>query len=121
MNIISADGTPLPTPHKYRVLRADVDGENTTRNEAGFLVRERLRSGVYKLEVVWRVRASELATISSALSPAKVSITFFNPHTGTTLTRDMYAGDESIDILSYIDEDNPDNTLWEVSRNLIQY
>jgi len=121
MSIIEINGTPMPTPYKYRVLRSDVDSENTTRNAAGFLVRERLRSGVYKLEVVWRVKMPQLTTLTDALNPAKFSVTFFDPTTGTTVTRNMYAGDASSDLLSYIDEDNPDNSFWELACNLIEY
>lgn len=121
MNFLTLDGAPMPKPYKYRVLRSDADGPNTGRNEDGFLVRERLREGIYKLEVVWRVKMPELVTLTNALSPAKISVAFFDPTTNTIVTRNMYAGDASSDLLSYIDENNPNDSFWEFARNLIEY
>ena len=121
VSILEIDGVPMPTPHKYRILRSDVDGANTTRNEAGFLLRERLRDGVYKLEVVWRVKMPDLIILTTALNPPKFSAKFFDSTTGTIVTRDMYAGDAASDLLSYIDENNLDDSFWELSRNLVEY
>ena len=44
------EDTP-PTPTKYEVEIQDIDGEGTGRGETGYMDRERVRAGVYKLSL----------------------------------------------------------------------
>mgnify|MGYP001018491946 CR=1 FL=1 len=120
MAIISIGGVALPAPVEYEVSLQDIDSENTRRTETGVLVRDRVRAGVYKIQAKWRVTKTELKTITDALSPAKFSVTFFDPTTSTSPTRDMYSGDRQAKLVKY-DHILPDNSIWELSVSLIEY
>lgn len=119
MALISIGGTPLPDPVEYSVSLQDLDSENTKRTETGLLSRDRVRAGVYKIQVSWKVKKTDLITITTALSPAKVSVTFFDPTNNGNVTKDMYSGDRSGKLV--LMKPNPDDSLWEFSTSLIEY
>lgn len=123
MAIITIDSVPMPSPAAggYKVSIADLDSENSSRNEAGELSRERIRSGVYKIEITWWVSAADYAVVIAALAPEKISVTFFDPNTGAYQTRDMYTGDRSGSLRTYIDGANPEASQWELTANLTEY
>lgn len=118
--MINIDGVDLPSPVEYSVSLQDIDSENTRRTETGVLQRDRVRAGVYKIQVKWRVTKAQLKTITDALKPAKFSVTFFDPTTSTTPTRYMYCDDRNADLI-YYKEGSPDESLWELSTSLIEY
>ncbi len=120
MSIIRVNGIDLPGPTKYNVSLQDIDSSNTGRTETGILIRDRIRQGVYKITVTWLVKHSQLRIITDAISPAKFLVSFFDPTTGTTPTRDMYCGDRNGELKHY-DVNNPPNSLWEISTSLIEY
>jgi hypothetical protein len=117
--MIQINGVDLPAPVEYSVSLQDIDSENTRRTETGVLQRDRVRAGVYKIQVKWRVTKTQLKTITDALKPAKFSVMFFDPTTSTNPTRSMYCGDRNADLL--YNEVNPDESLWELSTSLIEY
>lgn len=118
--MIQINGVDLPAPVEYSVSLQDIDSENTRRTETGMLQRDRVRSGVYKIQIKWRVTRTQLKIITDALKPAKFSATFFDPTTSTTPTRYMYCGDRNADLI-YYKEGFPDDSLWEISTSLIEY
>lgn len=117
MAMIRIDGVDLPQPATYKVTLQDLDSENTTRSETGLLTRDRIRAGVYELEISWRVNREELQLITDALSPAKFSVTFFDPTSSSLKTADMYAGDRQGNLLFM----HAGQSLWELSCSLMQY
>jgi len=118
--MLKIGGISMPTPAQYSVSLQDIDSENTRRTESGKLVRDRVRQGVYKIEVTWQVEHSKIKTITDALKPAKFSVTFFDPTTNSYPTRSMYCGDRSGG-LKYYNAKSPDESLWELSTSLIEY
>lgn len=98
-NYITINGTRLPTPTTYRVQMADLDTENTTRDETGVLHRDRIRSGVYKIIVSWRLRSSILASVISLIQSSSFTVTFFDTNTMTYQTKTMYAGDRESEVI----------------------
>lgn len=98
-NYITINGTRLPTPTTYRVQMADLDTENTTRDETGVLHRDRIRSGVYKIIVSWRLRSSQLASIISLIQSSSFTVTFFDTNTMSYQTKTMYAGDRESEVV----------------------
>lgn len=98
-NYISINNTTLPTPTSYRVQMADLDTENTTRDETGVLHRDRIRYGVYKIIAQWRLTTTQLSSLISLLQNASFSVTFFDPNTLTYQTKTMYAGDRESEIV----------------------
>lgn len=118
MDIITIDGVPLPHPSSLKIGRSDLDSPDTTRNEEGFLQRDRVRQGVYKIELSFKAKtSSEIATLESAVQGASLNVTFPTPQGRQTKT--MYAGDRSIDVVLY--NGGGDKTRWDMSFNLIEY
>ena len=119
--IITIGSTELPAPVEYTVSLQDIDSENTRRTEAGILTRDRVRGGVYKIQATWKVTKTQLKMITDAVTPAKLSVTFFDPTTSTNPTRDMYCGDRAGKLVLLKDPNNPSSSLWELSTSLIEY
>lgn len=121
MAMISINGVDLPTPTEYSVALQDIDSDNTRRTEAGILTRDRVRAGVYKIEVAWKITKAQLKTITDAISPAKFSVTFFDPTTSSTSTKDMYCGDRGGKMMNCFNPAIPGENMWEFSTSLIEY
>lgn len=110
--------TPI-SPKSYGVQRSDLDSEDSGRSETGVMFRNRIRAGVYKIQVTWRVNRSQLSAIATAISPDSFSATFFDPTTASTKTCTMYAGDRSATMV--LNADTAAETLWDLSVNFIEY
>lgn len=110
--------TPI-SPRSYGVQRSDLDSEDSGRSETGMMFRNRIRAGVYKIQVTWRVNRSQLSAIANAISPDSFSATFFDPTTASTKTCTMYAGDRSATMV--LNADTAAETLWDLSVNFIEY
>ncbi len=121
MAIIKIGSTDMPAPTKYTVTLQDIDSENTRRTETGLLQRDRVRAGVYKIQVSWKVTKVQLKQITDALSPAKFSVIFFDPTSSSNKTADMYCGDRTGNLILLKDPNNPNESLWELSTSLIEY
>ena len=118
MAMITIDGVDLPSPSSFKIPRSDLDSGDTGRNELGVLQRDRIRQGIYKIELEWKgINSSELHLIESAIEPAEVNVTFPTP-TGMA-TKKMYAGDRNVEMIMY--DDNFDKIRWNISFNLIEY
>jgi hypothetical protein len=117
MALITIGTTPLPDPAEYSVTLQDIDSENTRRTEAGVLTRDRVRAGVYKIQATWKVNKTDLKKITDAVSPAKFSVTFFDPTTSSNPTKDMYVGDRTANLIHL----ESGQSLWELTLSLIEY
>ena len=119
--LIYINNRALPNPTKYNVPTHDLDSSDTTRNEQGVLIRNRVRQGVVKVELSWTVTASVVATIAPLVRPDKVVARFFNPQTGQYETANLYVGDRTCSMVAYTEEMSPLESLWEYSFNLVEY
>ncbi len=118
MAMINIDGVDLPAPSSYKMPRSDLDSSDTGRNELGILQRDRIRQGVYKVELEFKgINSSKLYLIDSAIEPASLQVTFPTP-TGSN-TRTMYSGDRNVKMVKYNEDYN--KILWDISFNLIEY
>lgn len=118
MAMINIDGVDLPSPSVFKIPQSDLDSSDTGRNELGILQRDRIRQGIYKIELEWKgINSSELHLIESAIEPAELNVTFPTP-TGMA-TKKMYAGDRNVEMIMY--DDNFDKIRWNISFNLIEY
>ncbi len=118
MGMIVIGAVDLPDPASYDVQRSDLDSENTGRSEAGVLQRDRVRAGVYKLSLTFRVTKTDLKVITDALAPVSFSCTFFDPTTSSAPTKTMYAGDRRAKMIYY---PATGETRWELSVDLIEF
>jgi hypothetical protein len=123
MALISIGGAALPEPSSYAVSNSDMDSENTTRNAKGVLVRDRVRAKIYKIEVGWEgLTPARLKAITDAVAPAKVSVAFFDPTTGTaSVTKQMYAGDRSARLNTHLSEPQRGKSRWDLSFSLVEF
>lgn len=117
MSMINIDGVDLPAPIKFKPPNFDLDSQDTKRNELGTMQRDRIRQGIFKLELAWKnITSSELHTIKSAISPAQVRVTF--PSEIGFITKKMYAGDRDIEMVSFDKDYN--KIIWNISFNLTE-
>jgi hypothetical protein len=116
MAILSIDGVDIPAPSTFKLPRYDLDSADTRRNEEGYLQRDRIRQGVFKIELEWRsITSAELQIIDNAIAPASIRVTF--PSADGMQTKTMYAGDRNAEIIRYKQND----IRWKASLNLIEY
>lgn len=122
MTLIKVNGQALPTPTAdgFSISRSDLDGSSTGRGEDGIMFRDRVREGIYKIELTWQLSMNDLKTVVSALTPDSFTVEFFDITTCSYVTRTMYAGDRSGKVINYIDADNPGTAMCELSCNLIE-
>ncbi|MGF7059293.1 DUF6711 family protein [Brassicibacter mesophilus] len=116
MAILNIDGVDLPAPSSMKIPQSDLDSSDTNRNELGFLQRDRIRQGIYKIELEWKaITDTKLNTILDAVEPASIQVTF--PFSKGFLTKTMYAGDRNIEIALYREND----IRWNISFSLTEY
>ena len=118
--MISIDGTKLPNPTKYNVGMSDLDSSDTTRNEAGVLIRNRVRQGVTKIELEFKLKGKDLASVLSLVEPAQVQVEYFDPRVFEPRTIKAYAGDRNTNMVAYDGVVPVEEALWDVSFNLIE-
>lgn len=116
--MITIDGADLPSPSSYKIPRSDLDSGDTGRNELGVLQRDRIRQGIYKIELEWNgITSSELHLIESAVEPEELNVTFPSPV--GPISKKMYAGDRNAEMVKYNNDYN--NIIWKLSFNLVEY
>lgn len=118
MAILNIDGVDLPAPSSFKLPDFDLDSSDTNRNELGVLQRDRVRQGIFKIELEFKgITSSQLATIKEAIKPASFQATF--PTEKGFVTKTMYAGDRNTEIAKYNSEIN--EIRWNISFNLTEY
>ena len=119
--MIKINGKLLPNPTKYKASFSDLDSSDSTRNELGVLTRNRIRAGVVKLELGFTLKGSEVQAILDSVQPAKVSVEYTDTFQAAPKTIQAYVGDRSCELKKKTSEGHPEEDLWEVSFNLIEY
>lgn len=105
-----------PAPTKYSLEVSDIDSENSGRGETGYMSRERVREGIYKLSLGFtNITSAEVLAIKEAISPEEITVKLFD---GSIETVKMYSGNRTIDLKSIDDEAN---CFWDMSFNLTEY
>lgn len=118
---LKINGVGMPTPKAYSIQRSDLDSQNTTRNEAGYLQRDRIRDNTYKINCEWRIQEKDLQKLNSALSPEQFTAEIYDGTTGGYLTiEEAYASADRISTL-VLPEPNPGDNWWDFSCSIIQY
>jgi len=118
MAMITIDGVDLPSPSVFKLPRYDLDSQDTNRNELGVLQRDRIRQGIYKIELEWNgINSEQLHTVNTAIEPASLQVTF--PSQTGMITKQMYAGDRNVEMIRYNEDYN--KIMWKISFNLVEY
>lgn len=117
MAIITIDGVDLPAPSSFKIQQSDLDSSDTNRNEEGYLQRDRIRQGIYKLELEWKgITNAQLAIILNTIKPASVAVKF--PTENGLVTKTMYVGNRNIEVARY---KGTNDIRWNLSFNLTEY
>lgn len=111
----------MPNPSKYDVQFSDLDSSESARNEQGVLLRNRIRQGVAKISVSWKVRGDKIATIIGAIEPAELEVKYFDPRKNAYGEATMYSSDRNCQLVLYTEDMDFSQALWEISMNLIEY
>lgn len=119
--LLYIDDQYFPSPTKYNVLMSDLDSSETTRNENGVLVRNRVRQGVSKVELSFTVKGWQAQIMMACIEPAQVTVKFYDPRANTYREATMYVGDRSCTMKRFLPGDAVSDILWEVSFNLVEY
>lgn len=118
MAIITIDGVGIPAPSSLDIDRMDLDSPDTTRNELGYMQRDRVRQGVYKISLGFNAKvSSDIRIIENAIAKTSVNVTFPSPN--GMITKKMYVGDRSLNVVLYNNAN--DKVRWDMSFNLIEY
>jgi hypothetical protein len=112
-------GYTFPAPTEYVVDYEDIDSEKSTRNEAAYLDRDRLRAEVTKIRVGWKVTTAELTDIASHLRPETITLTFWNATTARYETKTMYCSRKSAELLRN-DDDPTAGQYWHYTANITE-
>lgn len=116
MDLVTFGNYTPPTPTKYSLDIQDIDSDDTGRGETGYMVRERVREGIYKLSLAFtNITSDDALDIKSAISPDLIKVTLFD---GDYVKADMYVGNRSLTLKSVDDEGN---CYWDMSFNLTEY
>lgn len=116
MATISIEGVNIPGVTSYKVELSDLDSENTTRSESGYMTRDVIRQNIAKISLACRLNDTQVNTVTSLLYPKSFSATFRAPTDTGYKTATMYAGNRT---LSLVADSSP--PLWDLSVNLIEY
>lgn len=115
MKVIWFGAYTPPGPSKYSVNLSDMDGENSNRSETGYMNRDRVRAGIYKLQLGWtNLTMEQVDSLLAAVSAETFEVGFYF---GGAKSAEMYAGDRQID-LQCDPEDG--HSYWNVSFNLVE-
>lgn len=118
MAMISINGVGLPPPTTLTVGKQDLDSPDSTRNERGYLQRDRIRQGMYRIELEFNTKtASEIAAIERTLTGAALTVTF--PDAGGNVTKKMYVGDRTKNMV--LNNRVSSRARWSLSFNLVEY
>lgn len=114
MELVKFGAYTPKAPDKYEVELSDADGENATRSETGYMNRDRVRAGIFKLSLGWsNLEMKDVEELLDAVVPESVDTTFYF---GKSISTDMYAGNRKIS-LKYRDDGE---AYWDVSFNMTE-
>ena len=116
MQLVKFGSYVPPAPTKYSLDISDIDSEDTGRGETGYMSRERVRAGVYKLALAFtNISSEEVLAIKNAIATEEIDVELFD---GSTVSVKMYSGNRTLELKSIDDESN---CSWDMSFNLTEF
>lgn len=113
MALLKINGTELPAPTNYSVQYSDIDSSDTGRAENGVMLRNRIRAGVAKISVSWKMLTQEdTDLVIDAVKDESFTVEYYGGSAAAT----MYAGDKSLQLVCI----EKDGARFDVSYNLIE-
>ena len=116
MQLVKLGSYYPPTPTKYSLEISDIDSEDTGRGETGYMSRERVRAGIYKLALGFtNITSDDVLSIKEAISGEEITVELFD---GSTVSAQMYSGNRTLELKSV---DDNSNCFWDMSFNLTEF
>ena len=116
MQLVKFGSYTPPTPTEYSLEISDIDSEDTGRGETGYMSRERVRAGIYKLALTFtNITSDDVLNIKTAIEPEEFTVELFD---GSIVTAQMYSGNRTLKLKSVDDEAN---CFWDMSFNLTEF
>ena len=116
MQLVKLGSYSPPTPTKYSLEISDIDSEDTGRGETGYMSRERVRAGIYKLALGFtNITSDDVLAIKEAISGDEITVELFD---GSTVSAQMYSGNRTLELKSV---DDNSNCFWDMSFNLTEF
>lgn len=120
-DIISVSGTNLPHVREYTFTLEDIDGDNSTRTEAGIMHREIIRKNVYHGSFVHICTETEMTDICEALmgGDSTIEVTVLCPGKAEN-TFEAYVSKLETKLILYQGQSGNEESWWQVSYQLIE-
>lgn len=112
---INGNEIPAPTIDSYKIEKNDIDGSNSGRSETGLMLREIIRSRVYKISAEWRLTSEECTELESLLSQPSFNLAF--TENGAEITRNFYCSAVAKSLVGATQS----GQLWALSANMVEY
>ncbi len=123
-DIISVSGTNLPHVREYTFTLEDIDGDNSTRTEAGIMHREIIRKNVYHGSFLHICTETEMMNICDALmggEEATIEANVLCPGKGTpSADITAYVSKLETKLILYQGQSGNEESWWQVSYQLIE-
>ncbi|MDT8715434.1 hypothetical protein IAI10_02025 [Clostridium sp. 19966] len=111
MAILQINGIDIPDPSSLKVGVNDIDGDNSQRNAAGDLTRDRV-AVKRKLECEWPALTNEdISTVLTAVKDVFFQCKFPDPEEGQIITKTCYVSDRSAAV--YWKDPKTGQYLWK--------
>lgn len=116
MNLVKLGGYSPPAPTEYSLDIQDIDSADSGRGETGYMSRERVREGIYKLSLGFtNISSDDVLAIKQAISPSEISVELFD---GEMVNAQMYSGNRTLKLKSI---DDNSNCFWDMSFSLTEF
>lgn len=112
------NGVDLPAPTKFKIRRFDIESGDSDINELGYKQSDRIRQGVYGIELEFIGNSSAIHAIESAIEPPEINVTFPSPV--GQITKKMQVGERDGPALINYDKEI-DKIYWRIGFNLTEY
>lgn len=112
--IIKVNDVVLPDPAVFVVDITDLEGDSTTRNARGDLIRDKIATK-FKITCEWPpLSMEEIKIILEATNESFFQLTFPDPMLGTINTKTFYVDNRQMPLLKKISENYiSENYIWE--------
>jgi len=123
MALITIDNIEMPDPQKYSFPMQDMVSGDSSYNENGVAVRNRIRQGMFSIDLSWTATGENAEIILSAIEPDRVQVHYFDPRVNDYRNADMFVGDRSCELVKLTSTAGAvaKQNLWTISFTLTQY
>lgn len=117
-SVLKIAGNTVMGITSYNLKLSDFDAPSSGRNDAGKMIRDRIRKDVASIDLtVSNLTTSQMNEFTSWIASSSFSVEFL--YAGSWKSVKMYCGDRSISLLNT--SKNFSDVLWTVSVTLVEF